>query len=151
MLSVCDSGAGFVVLPRLRGLTLRSRSDARILHDHARTGVPSQNRIVVPGYRKIYGLLIMVHCLPQRMICGCAGPSATMANARISKTLPDDALVVDPLVVSLDLCQNLLCRFHMHIRIELVGPREKKRNQRLLVIGRDGQNIEANTFRQAGF
>src|ERR1700745_3759529 len=111
MLSVCDSGASFVELPRLCGLTLRNRSDVRILHDHAHTGVPSQNSIVVPGYRKIHGLLIMIHCLPQRVICGCAGPSATVANARISKTLPDDALVVGPLVVAFDPCKNLLCGF----------------------------------------
>src|SRR5580704_12145315 len=109
MLSVCDSGAGLVVLPRLCELTLRNRSDVRILHDHARTGVPSQNSIVVSGYRKIHSLLIVIHCLPQRVICRCAGSSAAVANARISETLPDDALVVGPLVVALDLCKNLLC------------------------------------------
>src|SRR5712671_3235627 len=102
MLSVCDSRAGFVVLPHLCGLTLTNRSDVQILHDHARTGVPSQNSIVVPGYRKIHGLLIVIHRLPQRVICGCAGSNTAVANARISKTLPDDALVVVLLVVSLD-------------------------------------------------
>src|SRR5437879_12637947 len=89
MLSVCDSGAGFVVLPRLCGLTLRFRLDVRILHDHARTGIPAQNSIVVPRYRKIHGLLIVIHCPPQRVICGCTGSSAAVANARISETLPD--------------------------------------------------------------
>src|SRR5580700_12025467 len=113
MLSVCDSGAGFVVLPRLCGLTLSNRSDVRILHDHARTGVPSQNRIVVPGYGKIHGLLIVIHGLAQRVICGCACASAAVANARIAGTLPDDSLVVGPLVVALDLGKNLLCGFHM--------------------------------------
>src|SRR4029077_20146058 len=108
MLSVCDSGPGFVALPGLCGLILGDRSDVRILHDHARTGVPSQNSIVVPGYRKIHGLLIVIHCLPQRVICRCAGSNAAVANARISETLPDDALVVGPLVVALDLCKNLL-------------------------------------------
>ena len=63
---------------------------------------------------------------------------AAVTNARISETLPDDALVVGPLVVTLDLCLNLLCGFHMHIRIELVGSREQKGYQRLLVIRRDG-------------
>src|SRR5579864_3018924 len=113
MLSVCDSGAGFVVLPRLCGFTLRSRADLRILHNHSRTGVPAQNSIVVPGYRKIHGLLIVIHCPPQRVICGCACSSAAAAYARISETLPDDALVVGPLVVARDLCKNLLCGFHM--------------------------------------
>ena len=65
----------------------RGRSDVRILHDHARTGVPSQNGSVVSGYRKIHGLLIVIHCLPQRVICRCAGSSA-VANAGISETAP---------------------------------------------------------------
>src|SRR5438046_6235245 len=103
MLSVCDSGAGFVALPRLCGLTLRFRLDLRILLDHARTGIPAQNSIVVPRYRKIHGLLIVIHCLPQRVICGCTGSSAAVANALISESLPDDALVVGSLVVALDL------------------------------------------------
>src|SRR5438309_10612612 len=103
MLSVCDSGAGFVALPRLCRLILRDRSYVRILHDHARTGVPSQNGIVVSGYRKSHGFLIVIHCFPQRVICGCAGSSAALANARIPQTLPDDALVVGPLVVALNL------------------------------------------------
>src|SRR5437764_1158113 len=115
MLSVCDSGPSFVMLPCLCGLILRGWSDVWILHDHARTGVPSQNGIVVSGCRKIHGLLIVIHCFAQRVICGCARSSATMSNARISQTLPDDALVVGPFVVALNLCKNLLCGFHMHI------------------------------------
>src|SRR5437588_12235812 len=103
MLSVCDSGAGFVVLPRLWGLTLRNRSDVRLLHDPARTGVPSQNGIVVTGYREIHGLLIVMHCLPQRVIRGCACSSA-VAHPRISATLRDDAAVVRAFVVALALC-----------------------------------------------
>src|SRR6476646_3751857 len=75
MLSVGDSGAGFVVLPRLCRFSLGGWSDVRILHDYARTGVPSQNGIVVSGYCKIHGLLIVIHCFPQRVICGCAGSS----------------------------------------------------------------------------
>src|ERR1700757_1413628 len=113
MLSICDSGAGFVVLPRLRGFILWGRSDVRILHDHARTGVPSQNGVVVSGRCKTHGSLIVIHGFPQRMICGCAGSSTAMANARIPQTLPDDALVVGPLVVALNLRKNLLCRFHI--------------------------------------
>ena len=74
-----------------------------------------------------------------------------MANARIPQTLPDDALVVGPLVVALNLRKNLLCGFRIHMRLELVGSRQQKGNQRLLVIGHDGQNIEANALRQVGF
>src|SRR5579864_8304969 len=134
MLSVCDSGAGFVALPRLCRLTLGDGPDSRILHDHAHTGIPSQNGIVVSGYRKIHSFLIMIHCSPQRMICGCAGSSAAVANARIPQTLPDDALIVGPLVVPLNLCKNLLCGFRMNMRVELVGSCEQKRNQRLLMV-----------------
>src|SRR5579864_7728706 len=136
-LSVCDSGAGFVELPLLRRLLLGSRSDLRSLHDHARTGVPSQNGIVVSGCCKTHGSLIVIHGFPQRVICGCAGSSTAMANARIPQTLPDDALVVGPLVVTLNLRKNLLCGFHIHMRLELVGSRQQKGNQRLLVIGHD--------------
>jgi hypothetical protein len=48
MLSICDSGASFVVSPHLCRLILRNWSDVRILHDHARTGIPSQN-----GYDRV--------------------------------------------------------------------------------------------------
>jgi len=85
MLSVRNSGAGFVALPCLCRLILGDRSDVRILHDHARTGVPSQNSIVVSWYRKIHGFLIMIHCSPERVICGCAGSSAAVENARIPR------------------------------------------------------------------
>src|ERR1700757_933529 len=113
MLSVCDSGAGVVALPRLCGLTLRFRSDVRILHNHARTCVPSQNSIVVPGYRKIHGLLIVIHCPPQRVICGRASSSTAVANVRISETLPDDALVVGPPEAALISGKTFLAGFNM--------------------------------------
>src|ERR1700756_591419 len=142
MLSVCDSGAGFVALPRLCRLILGGRSDGRILHDHACAGVPSQNGIFVSRYGKIHGFLIMIHCFPQRVICRCAGFSAAVANARIPQTLPDDALIVGTLVVALNSCKSLMCSFCMYMRVELVGSREQKRNQRLLMVGHDGQNIE---------
>src|SRR5579864_6409925 len=108
MLSLCDSGAGFVVFPGLSGLILGNRSDVRILHDHARTGVPSQNSIVIPGYRGIHGLLIVIHCLSQCVICGGAGSSVTVSDARVPQTLPNDALVVSPLEIAFNLCKNLL-------------------------------------------
>src|ERR1700689_1505768 len=138
LLGVCDSGTGFVVLPHLCRLILGHGSDFRILQDHARTGVPSQNGIVVSGYRKIYGFLIMIHCFPQRVICGRAGSSTAVANARVSQTLPEDALIVGPLVVALNLFKNLPCGFHMQMRMKLVGPSEQKRNHGLLMIGYDG-------------
>src|SRR4051794_25941478 len=103
-LNICDSGPRFVVRPHLCRFILWDLSNARILHDHARTGIPSQNGIVVSGCRKIHGLLILIHCVPQRMICGGAGSRAAMVNACMSHALPDDALVVGPLVVALDSC-----------------------------------------------
>ena len=89
----------------------------------------------------------MIHGFPQRVIGGGAGSVATVANARIPQTLPDDALVVRPLVVSPNLCQNLQCGFGIHMRVELVGSREQKRNQSLLMVGHDGQDIEAYALR----
>src|SRR6185369_1587424 len=104
MLSICDSGASLVVRPQLCRLTLRDLSDVRILHNHTRTGIPSQNGIVISGYRKLHGLLIVIHRVPQCVISGCASSRAAVVNARMSHTLPDDALVVGPLVVTLNLC-----------------------------------------------
>src|SRR3569833_1872505 len=120
MLSVCDSGAGFVELPRLCRLILRVWPDIRILHDHARTGVTSQNGIVVSGSRKINGSLIVTHCFAQRVKCRCARSSTAVANAGIPQTLPNDASVIGPLVLALNLCKNLLCGFRMQMRVELV-------------------------------
>ena len=77
---------------------------------------------------------------------------AGVVNARMSHTLPDDALVVSPFVFALKLCEHLLCSFHMRVgRIKLVGSREQKRNQRLLMIGHNSQDIEADALREARF
>ena len=64
-----------------------------ILHNYARARIPSQNGIVVSGYRRIHGFLISIHCFPQRVICGCGGSSAAVADARDPQTLPDGLLV----------------------------------------------------------
>src|SRR5579862_1576493 len=151
MLSVRNSGTGFVLLPRPRGLTVWNLSDVRILHDHTRAGVPSQNGVVVSGYRKVHSSLIMIHCFSKRVIRGCAGSGPAVTYARISQTLPDDAVVVGPLIVALNLGENLAGGFHIHMRMELVGARQQKRNQRLLMVGYDGQDIEADALGKAGF
>src|SRR3569833_2900223 len=104
MLSVCDSGAGFVELPRLCRLNLRVWPDIRILHDHARTGDPSQNGNVDSGTRKIHGSLIETHCFAQRVKCRCARSSTAVAYAGSPQTLPYDASVIGPLVLALNLC-----------------------------------------------
>ncbi len=69
-----------------------------------------------------------------------------MTNAGISQTLPDDAGIVGLLVLSLNLGENFLGSFRLRVGVELIGPRQEQGNQRLLVIGHDGQNVKANAF-----
>ena len=105
-LSVCDSGTGFIAQPCL-WIVLGQWLNVRVLHDHARTSVPSQNRVVVSRRGKIHGPLVVTHCIPQSVICGSTSPRIAMTNAGISQTLPDDAGVVGLLVVSFEFEREL--------------------------------------------
>ncbi len=85
------------------------------------------------------------------MIGGSTSPRIALTNAGISQSLPDDAGVVGLLVVSFDSSENFLGSFRLHVGVELIGPRQEQGNQCLLVIGHDGQNVEANAFRKNRF
>src|SRR5438309_1969169 len=102
-------------------------------------------------WSKLHGSFIMAHGLPQHVICGSAGFSDAMANARTRQPLPDDTRVIGLLVITLKLGKGFLGCFCWNIGLELICPREKKRNERLLVVRYDGQDIKANTFGKAGF
>src|SRR6478609_438980 len=88
MLSVWDAGAGFVAYPRLCRLSVGQGPNVWILHDHARAGVPSQNSVVVSRRSKIHSSFIVIHCFPQRVICGRTSSRSALTNAGTPQTLP---------------------------------------------------------------
>ena len=126
-LSVCDSRTGFIAQPCL-WIVLGQRLNVRVLHDHARTSVPSQDGVVVSRRGKIHGPLVVTHGVPQGVICGRTGSRIAVPNAGISQTLRNDAGVVGLLVVSFNLSENFLGSFRLYMGVELIGPRKEQGN-----------------------
>src|SRR5215469_2951361 len=122
-LSVCDVGTGFIACPRLGMVALRQWTDFGVLHDHASAGIPSQNGIVIPGYREIHGFFVVAHGFAQGVVDRGSTPGAELSDAGVAQTLPDNSRVVCLLVVAFELSEHFLSFLRRHIRLELVGPR----------------------------
>ena len=105
--SVCDSGIGFIAQPCL-WIVLGQRLNVWVLHQHARTRVPSQYGVVVSMLRKFHGRLVVTHGMPQSVISRRTSPRVAMANARVSQSLQDDASIVSLLIVPLNSSENFL-------------------------------------------
>src|SRR6267154_5428730 len=63
--------------------------------------VPAQERVVVGGRAKSFGLLVVVHGLTDPGIGNFGASRPALGGTRVGPTLPDDAAVVQPLVFSL--------------------------------------------------
>src|ERR1700757_4490006 len=90
----------------------------------------------------------MSHRFPQRVICRGARCRTALTSPDMPHALPDDTAVVGLLVVAFNSRENLLRCFRRNVQAKLVGSREQERNEGLLVVGHDGQDIEANAFRK---
>src|SRR5215475_11663261 len=101
-LCVRNPRTGLVSHPDLGKIFVGQWTDFRVLHDHARTGIPSQNGIVVSRRSNFDGFLIVGHRLPEGVICGRACSGAAFANPRMPHALPDKAGVIGLFVVTLN-------------------------------------------------
>src|SRR5215831_11966668 len=126
LLGVRDLRPGFVSHPCLSKIFIGQRANFRALHDHTRTGIPSQDGIVVSRRSKIDSLLVVCHCFLQSVICGGTASRAALANSSMSHALPNQASVIGLFVLARNLSQNLLSRLCWNGHVKLVGSCEEE-------------------------
>src|ERR1700729_1901004 len=115
-LSVSDSGASLVPRPCIRRLVIGRGPNVRILHNHARASIPTQNRAVVSRLGKLDRPFVMAHRFAQRMIRSRSSGSAA-SNAGVPQALPDNAGVIRSFVIALNSRENFLRGLGVHARL----------------------------------
>jgi len=73
------------------------------------------------------------------------------SNPRVPQALGDHAGIVGALVITFDLAENFLRVFRLEAVMEMVGAGQQQGNERLLVVGHDGQDVEADALGERRF
>src|SRR5690242_14427121 len=112
------------------------------------TGVPPQNRLVVPRRPARLGLLVPVHRLVKPAIGELPRTQGCPAYVGLGAALADDAGVVESPVLVIESRQQLPGPAHAFRGAfgELIRDGEQQGDQRLLVPGLELQHIEADAF-----
>src|SRR5687768_16634971 len=87
--------------------TLFTRVQVATAGEHARAGVPSQQRLVVTGWPIGLGLLVPLHRLAKPFVRDLAGSWQPAIELRLASALADDAGVICALVLVAEAWQQL--------------------------------------------
>jgi len=118
-----------------------------ILHDESGAGIPSQDGIIVVRRPNHLRALVAGHRFPQPFVRLRAAARFSVGEQGLRASLVDDPAVVGAFVFVVQLRDRAPCvRDTTGIEHELVGEGEEQRCSCLLVVGIDGEHVEADAF-----